>query len=126
MIEKRKSLFLAFIAVMLLCGCASPEISYETSPTGYPSGEVQGEFLYYGGTVYGNISENLLRLPEGLAMIGKVAKYDNTAMPDEEYEGSRALTVGTELYAEAAEKPDMIYAWLENGSIISLKADYVY
>ena len=117
-----KKPFLILVPVLLmtiLLGCGK-EMDNPTSPTGYPSGEVQREFLFYQDQLYGNLNEGLKSIPDGLNYIGSVEKYDNKTVPDEEFEGCRALEIGTSLYAPEIDHPIKIYAETADGHIISL------
>lgn len=103
-------LVLALLAALLAsCAQEKPQAPAEPSgqnvplagdPTGYPSGEVQWEFVFYGSTLYVYSDEYLTQLPEDAQEVGAVVSVDNLNLPDTEFEASR-LEVGTKIYTRS-------------------------
>ena len=78
----------------------------DVTPTGYPNGEVQRQFLFYNGTLYVFINEGIRALPEGWQEVGTVKSVDNKARPAEEFAATR-LEVGMKVFAK--EGTDLLY-----------------
>ena len=81
------------------------------NPTGYPDGDVQRPFLYCCQTLYVYQDEQLYPgdLPANCRRIGTVAAVDNTVLPSGDFAAAH-LDAGTELYADAADPPETVYA----------------
>ena len=84
-------------------------------PTGFPSGEVQREFLFYNGTLYVYGYEYYIDVNEeeisnkwdGYKYVGKVEKTSDTKTPNEEFEAAH-LNIGASIYANAADDSKII------------------
>lgn len=86
------------------CGKAEPELE----PTGYPTGQIQLTYLFFGGELY-LYSDGTVKLSdETLEPVGKVEKTDNVSFPNEEFEASR-LTEGQEIFRKASGSDDKLY-----------------
>ena len=82
----RKALVIAACAVLLLGG-----ITYasgikktpmeHTEPTGYPTGQLQQEFVFYSGNVYVYAVSYVESLPEDYVKVGEILSVDNQNMP---------------------------------------------
>ena len=112
----RKAYFIFILLVLL----AFTACDHDAEPTGYATGQMQSEYLFYQGTRYVNAYENADRLPENMIQIGTVEKYDNSSYPDEEFEGCCMLEIGTKLYAETKDAPSVIYAEKEGYAWVKL------
>lgn len=89
-------------AIVVSAGNNKPGVT----PTGYPNGEVQRQFLFYNGTLYVFIDEGVRALPEGWQEVGTVKSVDNKARPTEEFAATR-LEVGMKVFAK--EGTDLLY-----------------
>ena len=69
------------------------------TPTGYPTGELQKEYVFWNGKLYTYDVIYIKSLPEGANEIGEVEKIDNVNYPDENLEAAH-LPVGTAVYAD--------------------------
>ena len=69
------------------------------TPTGYPTGELQKEYVFWNGKLYTYDVIYIKSLPEGANEIGEVEKIDNVNYPDENLEATH-LPVGTAVYAD--------------------------
>lgn len=93
----------------------------ETFPTGYPSGEMQCEMLYYKGTVYiRDFSVDPIAVeetvPPAYTPVGETTAEINDREPDEELAAARA-PVGTPVYLDARGRP-----WLlKEGRLLLLR-----
>ena len=115
---KRAGCLLAVLGTgAVLCGCSPEKTGSDpagVSPTGYPSGEVQRQTVYYGGRLYWYQGEGFeLPLETGFEKAGTVEKVLTEEYPSEELWGTR-LKEGQEVYADPAE-PEVLYVKYENG-----------
>lgn len=100
MIQRKVLIVCLMIVLMGICGCGQQtgEKESSTAPTGYPSGEVQREYVYYEDTLYVYADRYETSLPENCELVGEVLSVDNTKLPQEDFQASR-LKVGNEVYA---------------------------
>lgn len=113
-----KKIILAGLLLFALTGCEgrnaiestdaitaseSEEGTTEPSSTGYPTGQLQREYVYVEGTLYQSAFE-IAELPQNAERIGEVSKIDNEKYPDENFEASY-LEIGTPIYKSG----DMVY-----------------
>ncbi len=110
----RKIVFLLIIGIIFTTGCAAKSTANNgtgtkqttESPTGYPTGELQQEYLFYNGTLYvssdkvspANSEEDVLALYEGYESVGEIKTISNVDYPDSEFEGSH-FSNGDKIYA---------------------------
>jgi hypothetical protein len=83
------------------------DVKTDYNETGYPSGELQHQYLFYQRTLYiysGTIWTDSKELTE----VGKVLKVDNEKYPDEEWEAAH-LAIGQKVYVKAADYVNKIY-----------------
>ena len=118
----KKYLTILMILAMLLTGCdvfrTAPEVPPETEskeevPTGYPSGQMQREYLYYNGVVwvydtsgFNSTDKRVSELPEGATYVGEVLFEDPYEIPDEDFHSAH-IKVGRKIYISAEE--DTLY-----------------
>ena len=85
-----------------------------TTPTGYPSGEVQQPQILYDGLLYYYFATGFAEpLPAGYESIGNVEAVDNENTPTSDYHGAR-VEPGQEIYVLPGIH-DAIYVKYENG-----------
>ena len=105
----KRFVILLFAVLLLLCACKP-----DTTPTGYPSGEVQQAQVMLNGTIYYYFATGFDEaLPGTYTLAGSIQTVDNDAPPTENLCGSR-VDVGQEVYVDTA-TPDTIYVKYENG-----------
>ena len=86
----------------------------ETTPTGYPSDEIQQPQIRYDGKLFFYFATGFDEpLPKDYIRAGSVAAVDNTAEPAEDFHGARVET-GQDIYASDSD-PDTIYVEYEKG-----------
>lgn len=118
------ALFLVFSCVLALAGCGSNGTDYTeiaeigsdepTTPTGYPSGEVQQPQIMYDGLLYFYFATGFEEpLPDGYSCAGMVDAVDHEHTPESECHGAR-VEWGQEIYALPGVH-DTIYVKYENG-----------
>lgn len=83
------------IIVILLLGKKNMED--DTSPTGYPEGEIQRQYVMVNGNSYIGIGGNKTTLPDGYILYGSIAAEHNVELPKNDLEGVH-VSVGTEVY----------------------------
>ena len=76
---------------------SSAETDSSESPTGYSSGRLQREFLYYKGTVYVYAASYVKTLPDHYLKVGEILSVDNENMPTSDFQAAN-LEIGEEVY----------------------------
>ena len=122
--KKLIALLLALVCVLGLVACDSKETDYaeviengtdeSTTPTGFPSEEVQQPQIMYTGLIYYYFATGFDEpLPDGYSCAGMVEVVDNEHTPESECQGAR-VEWGQEIYALPGVH-DTIYVKYENG-----------
>jgi len=122
--KKIIALVLVLTCVLGLVACGSNETDYaetvenrtdeSTTPTGFPSGEVQQPQIMYTGQIYYYFATGFDEpLPDGYSCAGMVEVVDNEHIPESECQGAR-VEWGQEIYALPGVH-DTIYVKYENG-----------
>lgn len=70
----------------------------EPGPTGFPEGELQMFYVYYGGRLYEFRTSVAAEVPVNALPVGTVQSVDNRNLPDEEFEAAH-YEVGQPIYA---------------------------
>jgi len=111
--KKVIALLLAVSCMLALVGCAH-QTEEPTSPTGYPSGEIQQPQIMYDGLLYFYFATGFDEpLPEGYDYVGDVEEVDNENAPQYDFQGSR-VELRQEIYVLPGIH-DTIYVKYENG-----------
>ena len=85
-----------------------------TTPTGYPSNEIDQPQIMYNDTIFYYWATGFdEELPNNYIYVGTVEEVDNETPPSENFVGSR-IDVGQKIYADD-KKSDTIYVEYENG-----------
>lgn len=106
-------LIFVFLLLCLLSSCHLSK-SNETTPTGYPSNEIDQPQVMYNDTIFYYWATGFdEELPDEYIYIGEVESIDNKEHPLKNYEGSR-LEIGQKIYAND-KIPEIIYIKYENG-----------
>lgn len=101
---KLNILFISSILILILSGCSgnskAANNSAEQASTGYPSGELQMEQVFYNNSLYyymaTGVEENV---PDNLEYIGNIAEVDKQTVPTEDfYAGGHELVKGQKIY----------------------------
>ena len=93
---------------------AQTKESVQTTPTGFPSEEVQQPQIMYNGQIYYYFATGFDEpLPDGYSSTGMIEVVDNDHAPESEYQGAR-VEMGQEIYALPGVH-DTIYIKYENG-----------
>lgn len=130
--KKLIALFLALTCVLVLVGCGRNEAdpaeipeagTEETTPTGFPTGEVQQPQIMYNGLLYYYCATGFDEpLPTGYECAGMVEVVDNENVPQSECQGAQ-VAWGQEIYALPGVH-DTIYLKYETGyARFSLKSE---
>ena len=104
---KRQCILVLLACTIMLTGCAPDGSAGESvsdpvlSPTGYPSGEIQRQYVMVNGNSYIGTGGNKTTLPDGYILYGSIATEQNVELPKNDLEGVH-VSVGTEVYY----KPD--------------------
>ena len=100
---KRQYISVLLACIIMLTGCAADGSDGESlsgtvlSPTGYPSGEIQRQYVMVNGNSYIGAVGNKTTLPDGYILYGSIATEQNTELPKNDLEGVH-VSVGTEVY----------------------------
>ena len=109
---------IVFLIVTLLLICLLPACQKKsdnnTTPTGYPSNEIDQPQIMYNDTIFYYWATGFdEELPNNYIYVGTVEEVDNETPPSENFVGSR-IDVGQKIYADD-KKSDTIYVEYENG-----------
>lgn len=109
---------IVFLIVTLLLTCLLPACQKKsdnnTTPTGYPSNEIDQPQIMYNDTIFYYWATGFdEELPNNYIYVGTVEEVDNETPPSENFVGSR-IDVGQKIYADD-KKSDTIYVEYENG-----------
>ena len=109
---------IVFLIVTLLLICLLPACQKKsdnnTTPTGYPSNEIDQPQIMYNDTIFYYCATGFdEELPNNYIYVGTVEEVDNETPPSENFVGSR-IDVGQKIYADD-KKSDTIYVEYENG-----------
>ena len=106
-------LLLALSCVLALAGCGHQNED-PTTPTGYPTGEIQQPQIMYNGQVYFYFATGFVEpLPDGYELVGSISAVDNVNEPTEDLHGAR-VELGQEVYASEA-NTETVYVKYEKG-----------
>lgn len=98
----------------MLIACLSKKSDNNTTPTGYPSNEIDQPQIMYNDTIFYYWATGFdEELPNNYIYVGTVEEVDNETPPSENFVGSR-IDVGQKIYADD-KKSDTIYVEYENG-----------
>ena len=75
-----------------------------TEPTGYPTGQLQQEFVFYSGNVYVYAVSYVESLPEDYVKVGEILSVDNQNMPSSDFQAAN-LKVGEAVYSVNSSAP---------------------
>ena len=119
---KKISVILVFVLLIsclpLLFGCAKVDVpdtnvdeAEEKVGTGYPSGQIQREYIYYDGAVwvydsYTPEAQRLEELPTGAYLIGQTLENNPYEIPSEDFHTAH-IVVGQNIYITSS--GDAIY-----------------
>ena len=105
-----KGIFITFLSIFyILCSILGiNKTSYTNSeetvmPTGYPDGELQKQYIFWGGNLYTSDVFFAKDLPEDAYKIGEITKENSINYPNENLEASH-INIGVEVYAEESKR----------------------
>ena len=100
------------VFILFVTGVFSDSTS--SSPTGYPSGNIQRPYLYCKGELYSSLGE-VWHDRSSLTEIGIVRKVDNEDFPDEEWEASH-LSPGQRVFMKTEDPENKVFVLRTDGS----------
>ena len=102
---------------MFLCACGNDE---SEKMTGYPSGEVQKEYVMVNDAIYcysGKTQESLEQIEEkGYAKAGEISICDNTKIPEANFTAAQ-IDEGTIIYVREKDE-EYIYLEMEDKELL--------
>ena len=119
----KKRLYTVFVVLSLLLVTVVAALVIDhlhaKKETGYPSGTVQVESVYWSGVLYvyyAGDDDHTNELPGDYRKIGEIGEIDNRDYPDADWEASR-LRTGLSVYAREDGEADHLFVFLEDPAI---------
>ena len=110
--KKIIAIVLTLVCLLSFIGCNRSERD-TTTPTGYPSGQVQRQQVMYHSVIYYYTANGFdAPLPDGFELVGEVKEVDNDQAPSVDWCGS-LVEVGQKIYASSGSSS--IYLEYERG-----------
>ncbi len=121
-VRNKLNIIFVFLSLLLVTGIAALVISHilhAKKETGYPSGTVQTESLYYNGGLFfyfAGDADHPNELPLGYRKIGEVGNIDNDHLPKANLDAAR-LKTGMSVYAKESGEPDHLYVFIDDAAV---------
>ena len=112
-----KKVMIFLTSMMFLCACGNDE---SEKMTGYPSGEVQKEYVMVNNVLYcyeGKTQESVKQIEEkGYIKVGEISICDNTKIPEANFTAAQ-IDEGTIIYVREKDE-EYIYLEMEDKELL--------